>query len=69
MHPFQVGVKNFWKVFAGGEGVRNFHFGGGLYCWGRDDNFVGGSLEILKENLKMHNPSTKSIFRITSLTH
>ena len=52
-------VKNFrkylleWQGEGGARGVRNFYFGGGS-C-------------ILKENLKLHNPSIKSIFRITSL--
>ena len=49
------------------RGVRNFYFGGGLYCWG--SNFVRRGHRILKENLKLHNPSTKSIFRITSLIY
>ena len=59
------GVKKFRKVFAGG--IRNFYFGGGGgggggYCWGRGRG-------ILKENLKLHNPSIISTFRITNLIY
>ena len=54
-------VKNFRKVFPGGEGQGSEIFisvGVVLSEWGHG---------ILKENLKLHNPSIKSIFRISSL--
>ena len=49
----------------------------GSYCWvlllGRVIFFFfcgeGGGHRTLKENLKLHNPSIKSIFRITSLIY
>ena len=45
----------------------------GSYCWvlllGRVIFFLGGGHRTLKENLKLHNPSIKSIFRITSLIY
>ena len=60
--PLQLGREergeNFKEVFAGRGGVRNFYFGGEV-C------IVGGS-QILRENLKLHNSSVKSIFRTTS---
>ena len=63
------GVKKVRKVFAGG--IRNFYFGGGGgggggggYCSGG-----GGGRGILKENLKLDNPSIISTFRITSLIY
>ena len=50
--------QNFRKVFAGG--VRYFYLGGGG-CIIRGE----GGHEIV--NLELHNPSIKSIFRITKL--
>ena len=52
----------------------------GSYCWvlllgrvsfleGRGGGERGGGHRTLKENLKLHNPSIKSIFRITSLIY
>ena len=67
--PSNLGLKIFEKYLLGGRGSEIFILVGGCTVGGGGDNFVGGSLEILKENLKMHNPSTKSIFKITSLTH
>ena len=61
------GVTFLEKYLLERGGVRNFYFGGGLYCWG--SNFVRRGHRILKENLKLHNPSIKSIFRITSLIY
>ena len=70
MHPLQLrgGIKNFRKVFAGGSEMFIFVWGG-LYCCGWGGNFGGGGHRILKENLKLHNPSIKSICRITSLIY
>ena len=55
------GVLIFLGIAGGGGGVVEGH------------NFIsrqggGFSHSILKENLKLHNASKKSIFRITSLT-
>ena len=44
-------------------GRVNFFGGGG---GGREGWGGGGGHRTLKENLKLHNPSIKSIFRITS---
>ena len=50
-----------------GGGVSNFCF----WCLGNvlfgGSNFIGGGSRNWKENLKLHNPSIESIFRITSL--
>ena len=52
-------VKKSRKVFAWGEG------GGQRFLF-----FLGGGgHRVLKENLRLHIPSIKSIFRITSLVY
>ena len=49
------------------DGVRNIHFVGGERGGGGGDFVVGwGVCGILKEILKLHNASIKSVFRITS---
>ena len=49
-------------------GTEHFYSGEwGLYCW--DGVFCLEDHGILKENLKLDNPSIKSIFRITNLIY
>ena len=50
----EMGGKNFLKVFAGGSEIFVF---------------VGRGRGILKENLKLQNPSIKIIFGITSFIY
>ena len=66
---FGGGLKNSRKVFA--WEVKSFGVGGLCCCGRRGNNFVGGggAQRISKENFKLHNPSIKSIFRITSLIY
>ena len=52
------GLKCFRKVFAGWS--ESFILLGGCIVVG--DNFVGGGHGILKENLKLHNPSILAAF-------
>ena len=69
-------VKIFEKYLLGG--VKKFYFvrGQGSCIVGGEGNFVEGGggggrggHGILKENLKLHNLSIKSIFRITNLIY
>ena len=63
-------VEIFEKYLLGG--VKKFYFvrGQGSCIVGGEGNFVeGGGHGILKENLKLHNLSIKSIFRITNLIY
>ena len=71
---FGVGVRNFRNVFAGeGSEIYFVGGGGGGYCsGGGGGNFVGWATEFwgkLKEILKLHNASIKSISRITNLIY
>ena len=55
---------------GGGGGVlkilEKYLLGGQKFLFWLGGNFFGGGHRILKENLKLHNPSMKIIFRITS---
>ena len=60
-----MGVKNFRKVFAG-DGQKILFLWRGCIVVGEEFYWGVEGHRIFEENLKLHNPSIKSIFRTTS---